>query len=152
MPQNASSNAPTVLAEIVEPPPSVVVDMAQSTAIAPAQQRTHDRSRASQIAVLTVAIVILIAAAVLEVRGQTQVEIFGAALPELCLWRRFLGLSCPGCGMTRSFVSLAHGDLAGAWRFHIAGPALFTAVAFQIPYRGFKIWRLSCRQKRDGQA
>jgi len=148
MSQNALPNAPTVLAEMVEPTPPIVVDVAQLATIAPAQQRADDRSRAGQIAVLTVAIVILAAAALLEVRGQTQVEIFGAAVPELCLWRRLLGLNCPGCGMTRSFVSLAHGDLAGAWRFHIAGPALFTAVAFQVPYRGFKIWRLSGRQKK----
>lgn len=93
----------------------------------------------------------LVAAALLEVRGQTQVEIFGAVLPELCIWRRTLGWNCLGCGMTRSFVSLAHGDLAAAWRFHLAGPALFMAVAFQLPYRGLKLWRLSRGRKETNK-
>ena len=38
----------------------------------------------------------------------------GQPLPELCLARRITGSGCTGCGMTRSFISIMHGDLAGA--------------------------------------
>ncbi|NVB80590.1 MAG: DUF2752 domain-containing protein [Kofleriaceae bacterium] len=38
------------------------------------------------------------------------------------------GIDCPMCGMTRSFVALAHGDIGAAFRFHPAGPLLFVAM------------------------
>lgn len=34
--------------------------------------------------------------------------------PVLCPFRRVTGLPCPGCGLTRSWVDLLHGDLAAA--------------------------------------
>jgi hypothetical protein len=39
----------------------------------------------------------------------------GMAWPG-CWVRRLTGLPCPTCGATRCAMSLAHGDLAGAWR------------------------------------
>lgn len=56
----------------------------------------------------------------------------GRALGRLCWWRSLLGHDCPLCGMTRSFVALAHGDLAGALRWHVAGPLLFAFMAISI--------------------
>lgn len=48
--------------------------------------------------------------------------------PNVCLWRRALGRPCPGCGMTRAFSHLAHGDARGAWahnpRVAIVAPLL----------------------------
>jgi Protein of unknown function (DUF2752) len=40
---------------------------------------------------------------------------FGMPWPG-CWVRRLTGLPCPTCGATRCATSLAHGDLAGAWR------------------------------------
>jgi hypothetical protein len=37
-------------------------------------------------------------------------------------------IDCPFCGMTRSFVALAHGEVSSAFRFHPAGPLLFAAM------------------------
>ena len=65
-------------------------------------------------------------------------------LPEMCMSRRVLGVSCPGCGLTRSFVAAAHGDLAAAVRWNPMGPVLFLVVLFQIPYRAVNylgLWR-----------
>ncbi len=31
-----------------------------------------------------------------------------------CVFKAFTGIPCPACGMTRSLVHLAHGDLAGS--------------------------------------
>lgn len=56
--------------------------------------------------------------------------------------RRMTGLDCPGCGLTRSFVSLAHGQWAAAWSYHPAGPLLFAVVAFQLPWRAAQLWRI----------
>ena len=48
----------------------------------------------------------------------------GLGLP-LCMFRQLTGLPCPGCGLTRSLIVLAHGDLATAARMHPAGFPLF---------------------------
>lgn len=48
-----------------------------------------------------------------------------------CLMLLTTGLPCPGCGLTRSWVHLAHGDVSGAFAFNHVGPILFAvAVAF----------------------
>lgn len=52
----------------------------------------------------------------------------GTSPGVLCLTRALFGVPCPFCGMTRSFVALAHGDLAGAFASHPAGPLLFAAM------------------------
>lgn len=65
-------------------------------------------------------------------------------LPETCMSQRILGISCPGCGLTRSFVALAHGDPRTAYWFNPMGPVLFVVFVLQIPYRiieYFGIWR-----------
>ena len=87
---------------------------------------------------------VLALAVLLGVRGETQVTlpIVGAALPELCYSRSILGLDCPGCGLTRSFISLAHGQPYKAWQFNPAGIFLFAAIAFQLPYRAVQLMRL----------
>ena len=43
-----------------------------------------------------------------------------------CVFRKFLGIPCPGCGMTRALLCLLRLDLAGAARHN--------AVIFFMPY------------------
>jgi hypothetical protein len=52
----------------------------------------------------------------------------GASLPGLCWFRAVFQIDCPFCGMTRSFVALAHGEVGVALRYHPAGPLLFAAM------------------------
>lgn len=42
-----------------------------------------------------------------------------------CPLRAITGIPCPTCGMTRSFVTLAQGNLEAAINYHLFGPALF---------------------------
>jgi hypothetical protein len=56
-------------------------------------------------------------------------------LPETCMSRIVLGVSCPGCGLTRSFVAIAHGQFWHAFLFNPMGPFLFVLCCLQIPYR-----------------
>lgn len=35
-----------------------------------------------------------------------------------CLFERFLGVSCPGCGMSRAVLSALRWDLAAAFSYH----------------------------------
>lgn len=81
---------------------------------------------------------------VLSVRDRRQVvlPVIGQPLPELCHFKRYTGIDCPGCGLTRSFISIAHARWQDAWRYNPAAFLLFPIVLFQIPYRSFQIWRV----------
>ena len=81
---------------------------------------------------------ILVASAVLGVRHDGRVVIPGLPdhpLPGTCISQHVLGVDCPGCGLTRSFVHLAHGRWDAAWSVHRLGWLAFLAVAIQVPYR-----------------
>ncbi len=97
------------------------------------------------IGALLLSILVLAACLSLEVSSPTQVSVpwIGVTLPGTCLWREVFGVDCPGCGMTRCFVSLAHGDVAAGWAFHPTGLLLFAALIYQIPYRTLQIIRLA---------
>jgi hypothetical protein len=49
--------------------------------------------------------------------------------PMLSPFRLTTGLPDPGCGMTRSLVALAHGDLVGSLYFHPLGIAVAAPLA-----------------------
>jgi len=46
-------------------------------------------------------------------------------LPTVCPFNHMTGLPCPGCGLTRAFVSMAHGHLVDAVRWHALSPIMF---------------------------
>jgi hypothetical protein len=43
----------------------------------------------------------------------------------LCPFRALTGLPCPGCGMTRAFCSMGHGDFARAFGYNALAPFVF---------------------------
>lgn len=86
------------------------------------------RGRVLDIAGAALAIGQLAASAWLLPLGDRIALPGGAELGELCWFHAVLHVPCPLCGMTRSFVALAHGDAAAALRFHPAGPLLFAAM------------------------
>lgn len=91
---------------------------------------------------LLISLAVLVLAAVLEVRADQRVFVRGFPdwpLPESCMSRLWLHVECPGCGLTRSFVYLAHGDLGAAWRLHRVGWLMALAVVAQIPYRALAL-------------
>jgi len=45
----------------------------------------------------------------------------------LCPFRALTGLPCPGCGMTRAFCAMGHGELSQAFGFNALGPFVFAA-------------------------
>lgn len=65
----------------------------------------------------------------------------GWQMPPLCMSRAWFGIECPGCGLTRSFVSLAQGQVTESLRFHRLGWLMAFAVVIQVPYRLYELNR-----------
>ncbi len=56
-------------------------------------------------------------------------------IPSSCPSQTIFHVDCPGCGLTRSFIHLAHGDWDCAFSKHRLGWLLALATVLQIPYR-----------------
>lgn len=94
--------------------------------------------------ILGICVAVLTLSFLLSTVGSEGVEIAGLKwrLPGMCFMHDVVGFDCPGCGLTRSFISLAHGEWLRAWQFNPAGPLLFLLFAAQIPFRLIQLWRL----------
>jgi hypothetical protein len=122
-----SWHAPEWAADDGETPPHP----GEPSRTAATQARRHREVLAISAAVL------MLAFALVEVPGG-RVAVRGLAghpLPPSCVPRALLGIQCPGCGLTRSFIHLAEGDWRASWRSHRLGVLVAAVVAFQIPYR-----------------
>ncbi|OGP13733.1 MAG: hypothetical protein A3I75_01915 [Deltaproteobacteria bacterium RIFCSPLOWO2_02_FULL_50_16] len=49
---------------------------------------------------------------------------------SVCAVKNFIGLPCPGCGLTHSFSSLSHGRFVESFRWHPLGPLLYGVLLF----------------------
>jgi hypothetical protein len=88
------------------------------------------------------------AVAVLALAGTALAAFTG--LPGLpCLFRLVFHFPCPGCGLTRSFTALWHGDFAHSLRFHPLGSLLFL-LAIVMAVRLLTPRSSSARAKLDG--
>lgn len=96
------------------------------------------------IILLVASIAVVLASFLLSVDGPTNVVIpwLKVPLPPTCALQRVFHLDCPGCGLTRSFITLAHGQLDASLAFNPAGILMYGVVLFQIPYRLAQLWRL----------
>jgi len=56
-----------------------------------------------------------------------------------CFFHNKTGLSCPTCGLSRSFYSLSHLDLFNSFQFHLMGPILFFALLLLLLKWTFEI-------------
>lgn len=84
---------------------------------------------------------LLLLACVLLQANEDSVSTLGFQLPEICMMKRTTGVPCPGCGLTRCFILMGHGDFRGAWTMSPAGTLFFTLMVAQIPLQGFQLWR-----------
>lgn len=63
----------------------------------------------------------------------------GYSSPFSCPILHFTGIPCPGCGMTRSFLAIARGDLPTAFEYHLFGPLFFSAIVLGMGYLSLEI-------------
>lgn len=61
-----------------------------------------------------------------------------------CPVRYWTGVICPSCGMTRSFMAIARGDLTSAIDYHLFGPLLFAGFGLAIVQA---VWELSTNHR-----
>jgi hypothetical protein len=92
--------------------------------------------------ILAIAAAIVLAACVLQVRADQRVAVSLLTrwpLPEVCQSKILFGLDCPGCGLTRSFVHLAHGNVPASLAVHPLGWLVALFVVAQFPYRAWAL-------------
>jgi hypothetical protein len=112
------------------------------------QVRLVRQRRGRHWTMLWVSTVIVVAAFLLQVGESGRVT--PKALPDLpvpmmCGSQVCFGVDCPGCGLTRSFIALADGDVTQSYRFHRVGWVVALAVLLQFPYRIYSLWELRTR-------
>ena len=111
-----------------------------------ADEQVHLRAHRT---VLVLCVAIAVVSVLLHVTDDRQGLAFGSRsagpLPGMCLSRSIAHIDCPGCGITRSFVATAHGDLALAFALHRLGPPLFLLILLQIPLRAYALIRRIAR-------
>jgi Protein of unknown function (DUF2752) len=75
--------------------------------------------------------------------GRDKVSLPGmtSPMPEMCHLKRTFHIPCPGCGLTRSFISMGHFDIPAAASFNVVGIPLFLLTLAQIPYRAYWLLR-----------
>ncbi len=62
-------------------------------------------------------------------------------LPSLCPFYNLTGLPCPGCGLTRAFVCLGHGQWRESLHWHPLGGLIFLLFALLWLRAGLFWWR-----------
>lgn len=96
--------------------------------------------------ILGLSIAVVLAGLLLDVNPDGSIYLRGLPqypFPIVCPLRRFFGISCPTCGMTRSIVLLLQGRIADSVTNHRLGWFVFAVIAAQVPYR---IWCLAKRR------
>jgi len=62
-------------------------------------------------------------------------------IPGTGIIKRVLGIECPACGITRSYLSFVRGDMADAIRLHPGGPVVaILALLLAFYFAGAVIW------------
>ena len=93
------------------------------------------RARALDLFLAACAVGMLVLAFVVDLGHEGELTFAGQELGAGCVFRSTSGAECPFCGMSRSFVSLADGDLSGSVSYHPLGPvvaASFAAFIFAV--------------------
>ncbi len=49
-----------------------------------------------------------------------------------CIFKKLFNISCPGCGLTRSFRALLRLDIITSFKYNIFGPILFIIIIIGI--------------------
>jgi hypothetical protein len=133
-PDPTKSSTPVVSADRSSPAVSVDDRLPR-----PFDPRTH-------IVILAMSVAVVLVALLVQVNAEGAIYLRSLPdypLPVICPLRRYFGISCPTCGMTRSIVFLVQGRVADSLAVHRLGWLVFGLIVLQIPYR---LWCLIARR------
>ena len=51
-----------------------------------------------------------------------------------CIFKKLFNISCPGCGLTRSFRALLRLDIITSFKYNIFGPVLFVILVIGVMF------------------
>ena len=105
-----------------------------------AEHWRREAERRSDWMLLLVSLAVIGASLVLSPSPEV-VSLGGWPVPRLCLFSILFDRPCLGCGLTRSFVYLGHGDVIQGFALHRLGPVFYIFVLAQIPLRTVRLWR-----------
>jgi len=88
-------------------------------------------------------------AAVISVGSFGQVGFFEKV--PLCAFHFVTGFPCPGCGLTRAFISMFHGEFSRAIAFNALAPVLFVLMLLYF-YRALLRFSGRCFEYRSSAA
>lgn len=110
-------------------------------------ERSYHQQRDRHWTMLWISTFVVAASFLLRSEGAEKVALHWPhfQLPEMCASRSVFGVECPGCGLTRSFIALASGDLSSSFHFHRLGWLLAISVVAQFPYRAYSLSQLHRR-------
>lgn len=94
-------------------------------------------TRGERVVVLILAAVSLVGLVIARLWPLSSVD---SGAPT-CLLRILTGLPCPGCGMTRAWVHVAHGDLLTAFEYNLFGPIGMAVAVGIVAYVGVSLVR-----------
>jgi hypothetical protein len=95
-----------------------------------------DRARHRDM--LVIASLVLLLAPLLSIRPDQRLALPGWSslpLPSTCMSQELFHARCPGCGLTRSIILLAHGHWTASFHMHHVGWLMALSIAAQFPYR-----------------
>lgn len=102
------------------------------------QHKRENVCRNREASLLLAILGIFIAARLLKPQGWQNIQLpGGGTLPSLCLFHNITGYPDLGCGLTRSFVNIAHFHFLDAFRAHLLGPPLFIMLVVGLFYLAY---------------
>ncbi len=104
-------------------------------------------AKSGHLTLLTVSSIVIFLSMVLRVPGEEKVlvPLINQPIPGLCVSKEWLGINCPGCGMTRCFISLGHLQPERAWHFNPVGLIVFGIVLSVIPWNVAQLYRIRAK-------
>jgi cytochrome b561 len=136
---------PSIEADPPQQLQSTTTDLAESDIRSPAPAgNDHLGMRKVHWTLLLLASAVMILTFIMQREGQSVVNFpfTNYPLPQLCSMKRTYGIDCPGCGLTRSFLSIGRFQFAQAMHFNPAGIFVFGLIAVQIPWRITQLARI----------
>ena len=95
-----------------------------------------------RILVLLAATIVISISFVMTIKNDQEVytPFTNGPMPDVCGIRSMLGVDCPGCGMSRAFISISNLEINKALAFNSASLIVYLFVAIQIPWHATQIF------------